>query len=82
MCAAAHVFSEVKAVPCPKDPAVLKIVRVVNLLRLVNLLWHCDVLSRRALCGHHFHGNYRHFPSLRAVGGVVNLGGVGKNTTA
>ena len=31
-----------------------------------------------ALCGHHFPGNYRHFPSPRRVRAVVNLGGVVK----
>ena len=35
----------------PKDPAVLKILRVVNFLRVVFLLSPCDLLSRRALCG-------------------------------
>ena len=62
----------------PEDPAVLKIVHVVNLLRVVNLLPHCDLLSRRALCGHHFPGNWRLFPSPRRVQAVVNLGGVVK----
>ena len=32
--------------PSPLDPAVLKILHVVNLLRVVNLLSHCDLLSR------------------------------------
>ena len=41
----------------PKDPAVLKILRVVNLLRVVFLVRRGDLLSRRALCGHHFPGN-------------------------
>ena len=36
----------------PKDPVVLKILRVVNLLRVVFLLSPCDLLSRRTLCGH------------------------------
>ena len=62
----------------PKDPAVLKILRVVNLLRVVFLVRRGDLLSRRALCGHHFPGNYRHFPSQRRVHSVVNLGGVVK----
>ena len=62
----------------PKDPAVLKILRVVNLLRVVFLVRRGDLLSRRTLCGHHFPGNYRHFPSLRRVRIVVNLGGVVK----
>ena len=55
-----------------------KILRVVNLLCVVFLLSLCDLLSRRTLCGHHFPGNYRHFPSPRRVRGVVNLGGVVK----
>ena len=62
----------------PKDPTVLKIVRVVNLLRVVFLARRGDLLSRRTLCGHHFPGNYRHFSSQRRVHGVVNLGGVVK----
>ena len=62
----------------PKDPAVLKIVRVVNSLRVVFLVRQGDLLSRRTLCGHQFPGNYRHFPSPRRVCGVVNLGGVVK----
>ena len=36
----------------PKDPAVLKIVRVVNSLRVVFLVPQGDLLSRRTLCGH------------------------------
>ena len=62
----------------PKDPAVLKILCVVNLLRIVFLVRRCDLLSRRTLCGHHLPGNYRHFPSPRRVRVVVNLGGVVK----
>ena len=62
----------------PKDPAVLKILRVVNLPRVVFLLAPCDLLSRRTLCGHHFPGNYRPFPAPRRVRVVVNLGGVVK----
>ena len=62
----------------PKNPAVLKILRVVNLLRAVNLLSPCDLLSRRTLCGHPFPGNDRHFPSQRRVPGIVNLGGIVK----
>ena len=50
----------------PKDPAVLKRLRLVNLLRVVNLLSHCDLLSRRTLRGHHFPGDYRHFPLRRS----------------
>ena len=60
----------------PKDPAVLKRLRIVNLLRVVNLLSRCDLLSWPTLCGHHFPGNYRHFSSQRRVCGVVNTGGV------
>ena len=67
---------------CPKDPAVLKILRVVNLLRVLNLLSHCDSLSPRTLCGHHFPVNYRHFSSQRRVCGIVNFGGRSQNTTA
>ena len=62
----------------PKDPAVLKILRVVNLLLVVFLVHRGDLLSRRSLCGHDFPGNYRHFSSPRRVHGVVNLGGVVK----
>ena len=62
----------------PKDPAVLKILRIVNLLRVVFLVWRGDLLSRRALCGHQFPGNYRHFSSQGRVRGVLNLGGVVK----
>ena len=64
------------AASCLKDPAVLKILRVVNLQRVVNLLSHCDLLSRRTLCGHHFAGNYRHVSFQGRVRGVVNMGGV------
>ena len=58
----------------PKDPSVLKILRVVNLLRVVFLVRRGDLLSRRTLCGRHFPGNYRHFSSPRRVRGVVNWG--------
>ena len=34
------------------------------------------LLSRRALCGHHFPGNCRYLSCQRWVCGVVNLGGV------
>ena len=61
--------------PFPKDPAVLKILRVVNLLRVVFLVRRGDLLSQHSLCGHHFPGNYRHFSSPRRVHGVVNLWG-------
>ena len=67
--------------PHPKDPALLKILRVVNLLRVVFLVRRGDLLSRRTLCGHHFPGNYRHFSPQRRVHGVLNLGGRSKNTT-
>ena len=36
----------------PKDPAVLKIVRVVNSLRVVFLVRRGDLLSRRTVRGH------------------------------
>ena len=62
----------------PQDPAVLKILRVVNLLRVAFLVRRGDLLSRRALCGHQFPGNYRHFSSQRRVHTVLNLGGVVK----
>ena len=64
--------------PYPKDPTVLKILRVVNLLLVVFLVRRGDSLSQRSLCGHDFPGNYRHFSSPRRVHGVVNLGGVVK----
>ena len=51
---------------------------VVDLLRVVNLLTHCDLLSRRTLCGHHLPGNYRHVSSQGRVCGVVNMEGVVK----
>ena len=57
------------ALSYPKDPAVLKILRVVNLLRVVN----CDLLVLTP-----FPGNYRHFSSQRRVHGIVNMGGVVK----
>ena len=59
-------------------PAVLKILRVINLLRVVFLVRHGDLLSWRNLCGHHSPGNYRHFSSQRSAHGAVNLGGVVK----
>ena len=49
-----------------------------NLLRVVFLVRRVDLLSRRALRGHHFPGNYRHLSSQRKVHGVLNLGGVVK----
>ena len=55
--------------------AALKILRVVNLLRVVLLVRRGDLLLRRTLCGHHFPGNYRHVSSPRRVRNVVNLGG-------
>ena len=67
----------------PKGPRrTKKYYAVVNLLSVVNLLPHSDLLSRRTPCGHHFPGNCRHFSSQRRVCGVVNLWGVVKNTTA
>ena len=62
----------------PKDPAALKMLRVVNSLRVEFLVRQGDLLSRRALCGHQFPGNYRHFSSQGRVRGVPNLGGVVK----
>ena len=62
----------------PKDPAVLKILRVVNLLRVVFLVRRGDLLSWRALCGHQFPGNCTHFSSQGRVRGVLHLGGVVK----
>ena len=60
--------------PCKKNHSA-----IANLLRVVNLLSHCDLLSRRAFRGHHFPGNYRHF-SLRKKRdqGVLNTGAVVK----
>ena len=66
----------------PKDPAVLKILRVVNFLQVVPLLSHCDLQLRRTLCRHHFPGFYRQFSSQGRVHGVVNMGGHSNNTTA
>ena len=51
---------------------------VVNLLGVVNLLSHSDLLSRRTVCRHHFPENCRHLSRQRGVHGVVNLGGVVK----
>ena len=39
------------------------------------LVRRADLLSRRALCGHHFPGNYRRFSSPRRVCGAENLSG-------
>ena len=76
----ASIFAIPQETQCdsPKDPAVLKVVRVVNLLRVVFLVRRGDLLSRHTLCGHRFPGNYRHFSSQRRVHGVLNLGGVVK----
>ena len=74
----AQIFKEFLEKENPKDPAVLKMLRVVNLLRVVFLRSPCDLLSRRTLCGHQFPGNYRHFPSPGRVRVVVNLGGAVK----
>ena len=60
-----------------RTPPCQKYYAVVNLLCVVNLLSHSDLLSRRTLCGHHFPGNCRHFSSQRRVCGVVDLGNVG-----
>ena len=46
----------------PKDPAVLKILRIVNLLRVEFLVRRGDLLSRRSLCGHDFLGITDIFP--------------------
>ena len=62
----------------PKDPAVLKILRRVNLLGVANLLSHSDLLSWRTVCGHLFPGNCKHLSPQRGVHGVVNLGGIVK----
>ena len=61
----------------PKDPAILKLLRVVNLVRVVNLLSHCDLLYIAGML-RHFPGNYRHFSSERRVCGVENMGVVVK----
>ena len=60
----------------PKDPAVLKILRVEKSVRLVKLLSRCDLLSRCTLCGHHLTWFYRHFSLERRVHGVVKHYGV------
>ena len=65
----------------PKDPAVLKILRVVNFLRVLFLVRRGDLLSRRALCGHHFPWNYRHFSSQRRVRAVLNLGALRRSNS-
>ena len=74
----AILSSMASLVTYPTDPAILKILRVVNLLGVVNLLSHCDLLSWHSLCGHRLPGNSRHFSSQRRVHGVVNMGGVVK----
>ena len=56
----------------PKNPAVPKILRVVNVLP------HCDLLSRRTLCGHHFPGNYRPFSPCKKGPQCSKYGGVAK----
>ena len=67
-----------KTLPNPKGPRRTKIIRVVNLPRVVFLVRRGDLLSRRTLCGHRFPGNYRRFSSQRRVHGVANVGGVVK----
>ena len=62
----------------PRTPPYCKYYAVVNLLCVVHLLSHSDLLSRRTLCGHHFPGNCRHFSSQRSIHSVLNLGGVVK----
>ena len=53
--------------------------RSKNLLCVVHLLSHSDLLSRRAFCRHHFPGNYRHSSShCEGFHSAVNLGGVVK----
>ena len=47
---------------CPKDPAVLKILRRSNLLCAVNLLSHSDLLWRPPLHCHNFPGFAGIFP--------------------
>ena len=66
----------------PTDPAVLKILRVVDLLRVVNLLSHCGLLSRRTLRGMpcRISWELQTFFSQRRVRGVVNMGGRSKKT--
>ena len=64
----------------PKDPAVLKILRVVSLLLVVNLLSHCDLLSRPPLGRRQFLDStgILILASARSVQAVVNLGAVVK----
>ena len=66
----------------PKGPSRTKILRVVNLLRVVFLVRRGDLLSRRTLCGHHFPGNYRPFFLSKKGPRRSKFGGRSKNTTA
>ena len=50
---------------------------IVNVLLVVNLLTHCDVLSRPPLGRPQFPGFYRLFSCIGSVQGVVNLGAAG-----
>ena len=61
-----------------KDPAMLNILRVVDLLHVVNLLLHCDLLSRCALCGHHSLAFTDIILSEKGSRRVVNMGSVVK----
>ena len=62
--------------------AVLKILRVVNLLRVVFLVRRGDLLSRRTLCGHHFPGELQTFFLSKKGPRRTKFGGRSKNTTA
>ena len=68
----------------PKGRAVLKILRVANVLRVVNLLSDCDLALRRAWCGSTASSwELQTFsPQRRKVRGVVNIGGGGSKNTA
>ena len=48
-------------IECPEGPAVVKTLGVANLLLVLNLLSHSDLLSGPRLCGCHFPAFYRHF---------------------
>ena len=59
--------SNIVARRCSKDPAVPKILHVVNLLRVLNFFLYCDLLSCHSLSGHHLPRFYRHSSSQRRV---------------
>ena len=67
-----------EAKECPKDPAVLKILRHSKITMHSEFTMTQWFTMATSLCGHRFPGNYRHPASQRRVCGVVNLGGVVK----